>query len=207
MNRPGWTSACTIALAAATGASAAHANAVNFNLLRSNGLPAGCAANASATVKVRAQPGADNFAEKMTVSVSGLAAHAELDIFVIQVPNTPFGPSWYLGDLATDGAGKITHTFVSRFNLETFAVGPDVAPAPAQDGVKDANQNPTFKPLHTYHVGIWFNSPAHAHNNGATCPATVTPFNGGHTAGVQVLSSRNAANTNNLSGPLRIVHD
>ncbi len=207
MNRIGKTSCVAMAALVGIGASAAQANTVNFNLLRTNGLPAGCAPHATATVKVATQPGADNFAEKMTVNVSGLAPETAMDIFVIQVPNAPFGLSWYVGDLETNDAGKVTRTFVSRFNKETFAVAPDVAPAPTPHGALDQGSNPKFKPLHTFHVGIWFNSAADARKNGITCPVGPTPFNGEHTAGGQVLSSRNAGNTNNLNGPLRSVHD
>ncbi len=84
-------------------------------------------------------------------------------------------------------------------------MAPGAVHAPTPHGSKDAGTNPAFKPVHTFHVGLWFNSPADATRNG--CPATTTPFNGEHTAGVQVLSSRNAGNTNDLTGPLRKVHD
>ena len=49
-----------------------------------------------------------------------------------------------------------------------------------------------------YHLGIWFDSPFAALSAG--CPATVTPFNGEHNAGVQVLNTSNYAND---QGPLR----
>jgi hypothetical protein len=48
-----------------------------------------------------------------------------------------------------------------------------------------------------YHLGLWFNSPDDAKNAG--CPSTVTPFNGEHNAGVQVL---NTSNFPDLQGPL-----
>ena len=195
----------TFATLSLAGAASAHANTVSFKLLRSNGAASTCAPHATATVKVATQPGADNFAEKMTVTVDGLAGDTALDAFVIQVPNAPFGLSWYVGDLETDGSGHVSRTFVSRFNEEIFAVAPGSVHAPTPHGTKDAGSNPQFAPLHTFHVGLWFNSPADATHNG--CLATVTPFNGEHTAGVQVLSSRNAGNTNDLTGPLKKVHD
>jgi len=46
-------------------------------------------------------------------------------------------------------------------------------------------------------VGLWFGSPEAA--VAAGCPNTTTPFNGDHTAGIQVLSTRNFTG----SGPLR----
>jgi hypothetical protein len=207
MRRIGWTSFAAITLLAGVGAPDAQANIVNFTMLRSSTLPAGCAVYATAKVRVETQPAANNFAERMKVHVSGLAPHTALDIFVIQVPNTPFGVSWYVGDLETQANGEVTHTFVSRFNDETFAVAPGAVPAPTPHDGRDQSTNPAFGPIHTFHVGIWFDSPADALKNGATCPVGPTPFNGDHTAGGQVLSSHNASNTNNLHGPLRSVHD
>ena len=52
-------------------------------------------------------------------------------------------------------------------------------------------------PIHTFHLGLWFNSPADAVKAG--CPGATTPFNGDHDAGVQVL---NTAGFPDLAGPL-----
>jgi hypothetical protein len=62
----------------------------------------------------------------------------------------------------------------------------------------DASSNPATRPVHTFHLGLWFNSPADA--QAAGCGNGVTPFNGDHNAGVQVLSTRNFADD---MGPLR----
>jgi hypothetical protein len=59
-------------------------------------------------------------------------------------------------------------------------------------------QNPATNPVQTYHLGLWFNSHQDAQDNG--CPATVTPFNGEHNAGIQVL---NTSNFDPDKGPLR----
>jgi hypothetical protein len=45
---------------------------------------------------------------------------------------------------------------------------------------------------------LWFGTPEVA--AAANCPNTVTPFNGDHTAGIQVLSTRNFGAA---TGPLR----
>ena len=110
--------------------------------------------------------------EIMTVEVEGLPPHTNFDFFVIQVPNPPFGLSWYQGDIETDDFGRAHQRFIGRFNLETFIV------APSQ--------------------GLWFNSPNDATAN--ACPGATTPFNGDHTAGVQVL---NTSNFPDDKGPLR----
>jgi hypothetical protein len=48
-----------------------------------------------------------------------------------------------------------------------------------------------------YHLGLWFDTAADAAKAG--CPATRTPFNGEHNAGIQVL---NTATFPDLQGPL-----
>jgi hypothetical protein len=108
--------------------------------------------------------------------------------------------SWYQGDVETDSTGAGSTRFLGRFSNETFIVAPGAASAPAPHA-SDAQQNPPTGPIHTYHVGLWFNSPVDA--AAAGCPGTTTPFNGDHTAGVQVL---NTSNFPDLAGPLQKVH-
>ena len=43
---------------------------------------------------------------------------------MLQVPDAPFGLSWYQGDLESDKYGKAKGTFVGRFSEETFLVAP-----------------------------------------------------------------------------------
>ena len=47
--------------------------------------------------------------------------------------------------------------------------------------------NPATPPIQMYHLGLWFNTPAAA--AAAGCANTVTPFNGTHNAGIQVLNT------------------
>ena len=171
--------------AAATPASA-HDNEYVFDLVASAGVRQ-CLANAGG--KVRIEPGEN--AEQMTIRVGGLPAETAFDVFIIQVPNFPFGLSWYQGDISTNKHGEGRARFAGRFNIETFIVAPDVAPAPVvhTSPIADAPSNPQTAPVHTYHIGIWFNSPEDARKAG--CPPAVTPFNGEHNAGVQVLNSSN----------------
>lgn len=110
-----------------------------------------------------------NGAERMVVNVSGLPANTEFDVFIIENPDNPFGFSWYQGDLTTSSKGTGTQTFIGRFNDETFVL----------DSAEVAHQ--------TFHVGVWFNSPADA--QAAGCSNTVTPFNGEQNAGIQALTS------------------
>lgn len=200
----------TIAVAAAlSGLAAIPASAhvpFTFDMVRSAGVVnAGCVPNAGATVTITPQ----GPVEIMTVQVRGLPPKTDFDFFVIQVPNAPFGLSWYQGDIETDENGNATQTFIGRFNEETFIVAPGSAPSPfihnggltpqtsSSHGFPDATSNPPTAPVHTYHLGLWFNDFRVA--EGVGCPATVTPFNGEHQAGVQVLNTSQFPDT---AGPL-----
>jgi hypothetical protein len=135
--------------------------------------------------------------EAMHVEVFGLPPNTDFDVFVIQTPKKPIGLSWYQGDIKTNSDGFGVSDFFGRFSKETFIVAPDIAPAPKVFS-DNAIANPATKPVQIYHLGVWFNSPADALK--AHCPGAVTPFNGTHNAGVQVL---NTSNFGVLSGPLR----
>ena len=170
-------------------------------LLRAKDLPAGCATRASASIAI-APKAPRAYAEQLKVSVRGLAANTRLHLFMTQVPNAPYGISVYLGDVLTEATGAATREFWSRFNAATFLVAEGSMQAPQPHGAADAASNPAFKPVHTYHVGLWFASDADARKNGASCTSpTSTPFGPTHNAGRQLFSSRNAGNTNDLSGP------
>jgi hypothetical protein len=177
---------------------ASSQDAIRFPMVRSTAaVNAKCLPHASAVVRVRSL----GPVEKMVVRVHGLPPKTEFDLFVIQVPNAPFGLSWYQGDIETDAHGRGTGTFLGRFSIETFIVAPGMAPAPVvhhNPPFPDASSNPATAPVHTFHLGLWFNSPQDA--AAAGCPDTVTPFNGDHTAGIQALSTRNFADDR---GPLR----
>jgi hypothetical protein len=188
-----------VTLGGAAGPVAAADATTTFGMVRSTAaVGAGCLVGAKATVSITPLGGA----ERMVVKASGLPAHTELDLFVIQTPDAPFGLSWYQGDLVTDASGTASRTFVGRFNRETFTVAPGstVAPKVHSDPIPDATSNPATAPVHQFHLGLWFGSPQDA--AAAGCPDTVTPFNGDHDAGVQALSTRNFPVK---SGPLRQV--
>ena len=143
--------------------------------------------------------------EIMKVKVWGLPADTNFDFFVIQVPNFPFGLSWYQGDINTNDDGVGYGEFIGRFNIETFIVAPGVAAAPSDPfhdpkRIPDAPQNPTTNPVQLYHLGLWFNNPEDVVKAGG--PDIVTPFNGEHDAGLQVLNSGEFADTD---GPLKRV--
>lgn len=183
-------------LLAAAPAVAADQDQISFKMVVSKGAST-CLPNAQAQVHI----GSSGDAEDMFLFATGLPPNTGFDFFVIQVPNAPFGLSWYQGDVDTDADGNAFQHFRGRFNIETFIVAPGVAPAPLvfnDPPFPDAAQNPATGPVQTYHLGLWFNSPADAQNAG--CPNTVTPFNGEHNAGIQVL---NTSNFPDDKGPLR----
>jgi hypothetical protein len=178
---------------------ATAASSIAFNMVRSAAVTtAGCALNATARVTVNSL----GPVEVMHVEASGLPPNSEFDLFVTQLPVAPFGMSWYQGDMESNANGKAVGDFIGRFSRETFLVAP--SPAAAAPVVHhnppfaDAATNPPTAPIHTFHIGLWFGTPDVA--VAANCPNTVTPFNGDHTAGIQVLSTRNFAPA---SGPLR----
>jgi len=169
-----------------------------FDMVVSSGAKT-CLPDASADVKITPTGPVDI----MDVSVQGMPPNATFNLFVVQVPKAPFGISWYQGDIETDKHGRGHQQFVGLFSIETFAVAPGAAPAPVVfDGpFPDASLNPPFNPIQMYHLGLWFDSPADAQSAG--CPATVTPFNGEHNAGIQVLNTSNFPDDH---GPLRSVN-
>jgi hypothetical protein len=166
---------------------------IEFDMVRSAGLPSACVPLARGEVKVVSK----GPVEEMHVEVDGLPPNTDFDFFVIQKPGGPFGLSWYQGDIETNDEGRGHETFIGRFNIETFIVAPGAVPAPTPHGVLDADLNPITKPIHTYHLGLWFNSPVDGANAG--CPGGPTPFNGDHTAGIQILNTHNFPD---LTGPL-----
>ena len=135
--------------------------------------------------------------QTLHVEATGLPKKTTFTLFVIQVPQAPFGLAWYQGDIDTDSNGVGVGNFTGIFSIETFIVAPGVAPAP-KVFPQDATSNPATDPVQLYHLGMWFDSPDDAADAG--CPSTVTPFNGDHQAGVQVLNTSNFGQRN---GPLR----
>ena len=172
-----------------------------FTMERSSAaVTAGCLPNASGRVTINSL----GPVESLHVEVFGLRPDTDFDLFVIQLPDKPFGLSWYQGDILTNSSGTGVGDFVGRFSIETFIVAPGVGPAPDEFTAlpfPDATSNPATNPIQTYHLGLWFNKPADA--AAAGCPNTVTPFNGTHNAGIQALSTRNFPS---LAGPLSQVH-
>lgn len=161
----------------------------------SSGGPSGCLPNASARVSI------NSFGpvEVMTVVATGLPANTNFDLFNIQVPKFPFGLSWYLGDMQNDGTGKATGTFVGRFQPRAVHRRPrGRVGAPHRCG--GATTNPPTGPVHIFHLGLWFNRPDDA--VAAGCENFVTPFNGEHNVGVQVLNTSNASETAAVRSPV-----
>jgi hypothetical protein len=134
------------------------------------------------------------------VEVSGLPKNTDFDLFVIQVPTSPFGLSWNMRDMFTDAKRTAVGDFIGRFNIGTLIVATGIAPAPLVL-TGDAGSNPKTTPVQLYHLGLWFESPVDAIDAG--CGSTVTPFNSTRNAGVQIL---NTSNFSNADGPLRSVN-
>lgn len=204
MNRSHKVSRTLAAVAASIAASvlspleaSAHDDDFKFEMVRSPALTSAPDCVPTAHASVRVEPRGP--VEEMQVRVEGLPPNTDFDFFVIQVPNAPFGLAWYQGDIETNAHGVGHGTFIGRFSEETFIVanGSVAAPSIHNNAFPDATLNPKTGPIHTFHLGLWFNSPADAAKAG--CPGGVTPFNGEHNAGVQVLNTSGFAD---LTGPL-----
>jgi hypothetical protein len=191
--------AATLLVSVAGVRTAAHENKQEFLMVRAaKPVASKCLPAATATVTIKPR----GSVEQMDVNVAGLPPKTEFDFFVIQKPGAPFGLAWYQGDIETNESGEGHQRFIGRFNEETFIVAQGSVPAPVvhSGAFPDATTNPVTEPVHTFHLGLWFNSPIDAANAG--CPADVTPFNGEHNAGIQVL---NTSNFPDLQGPLFFV--
>ena len=191
--------AATLLVSVAGVRTAAHENKQEFLMVRAaKPVASKCLPAATATVTIKPR----GSVEQMDVNVAGLPPKTEFDFFVIQKPGAPFGLAWYQGDIETNESGEGHQRFIGRFNEETFIVAQGSVPAPVvhSGAFPDATTNPVTEPVHTFHLGLWFNSPIDAANAG--CPGDVTPFNGEHNAGIQVL---NTSNFPDLQGPLFFV--
>ncbi|HZQ23387.1 MAG TPA: hypothetical protein VFA89_11365 [Terriglobales bacterium] len=174
-----------------TQAAAATNDSITFKLVVSSGAVS-CLPSAQGRVTITDLGPVQN----MHVEIAGLPAKTEFTTFLIQVPNKPFGLVWYQGDIITNKVGRGVGDFTGIFSKETFINGPGVAAAPAVFP-DDATTNPATAPIQLYHMGLWFADANDAQNAG--CANTVTPFDGDHQAGIQVLNTSNFADDH---GPL-----
>lgn len=160
-----------------------------FYMVRSTAVmnaPQPCLPNAFAVVVISRTVQND----VMKVFVAGAAPNTSFDLFVLQIPDKPFGVAWYQSDLETGSTGAGNVTVQGIFNKETFSLSQGGVAGGNQTGATQAvtDTNVTFQPTNQYHLGLWFGSPDDAQRNG--CPTTVTPFNGAQNAGIQALSTR-----------------
>jgi hypothetical protein len=180
------------AAGAAPTAPAKHDDSFSFKLVPSPGIKA-CLPHAAGTAKITT----GKLNDTMTVSVKGMPPNSGFDLFVIQLPNKPFGISWYQSDVQTGRNGAGSATVKGIFDSETFTVVPG--------GTTTVPPGATIPPTHQLHLGLWFNNPRTPFNlgceKGMSAPV-VTPFNGEQHAGVQALNTSNFKG----KGPLSKVH-
>jgi hypothetical protein len=160
-------STLALALALVPAAMAAQGDSLVFNMVRSAGATGCLAATASGRVTISNLGPVQN----MHVEVFNLPPKTDFTLFVITTPNAPFVPAWYQGDLTTNQQGRGVLDVTGILDFETFILNP--GPVPVQMD----------------HLGMWFADPADAIKAG--CPGTVTPFDGDHNAGIQVLNTSN----------------
>lgn len=161
-------------------ANAAANDSVTFSMVKSAGAVSCLNPNASGRFTISDLGPVQN----LHVEVSNLPPSTDFTLFVITTGNAPFVPAWYQGDLTTNATGKGVLDVTGIFSHETFILNPGT-PAAATE---------------MRHLGIWFADPAQAVSAG--CPGTVTPFDGDHEAGIQVLNTSNFG----TQGPLGRIH-
>jgi hypothetical protein len=185
--------ALVLAAVAAAAAFAAD-NTTSFKMVRSEAaVDNECLKGATAHVDVRTTP-TDN--QIMDVTVNHAPKNTEFELFITQQPNSPFGVSWYQADFTTNNQGNGEVRARGIFSEELFVFAPGSVKAPQVDN-QDAEKNPKYDPVHTFHVGLWFGDPKDAKEAG--CSGKVTQFDGDHEAGIQAFSTRNFPD---LKGPL-----
>jgi hypothetical protein len=184
--------ALVVAALAATAAFAV--DDTSFKMVRSEAaVDDECLKGAKANVDVRT---AGTGLQIMDVELNHAPKNTEFELFVTQQPNSPFGISWYQADFETNNQGQGEVRARGIFSEELFVFAPGRVKAPQVDKF-DAEKNPAFDPVHTFHLGLWFGSTQEAKDAG--CPGSVTAFDGDHEAGIQAFSTRNFPN---LKGPL-----
>ena len=185
--------ALVIAVLAAAAAFAVDST-TSFEMVRSQKAATDndCLKGAKAHVDVRTTP-TDN--QIMDVTLNHAPKNTEFELFVTQLPNSPFGVSWYQADFETNNQGQGEVRARGIFSEELFVFAPGRVKAPQVDKF-DAEKNPAFDPVHTFHLGLWFGSTG---SQGCGLPGSVTAFDGDHEAGIQAFSTRNFPN---LKGPL-----
>jgi hypothetical protein len=181
-------------MAALFAAAAFAVDSTSFKMVRSqSAVDNTCLKKARANVTIRTVAGI----QVMDVTLNGMPKNNAFALWVLQKPNSPFGVSWYQGDIDTNNKGYGKARVAGIFSEETHAFSPGKVKAPQVDN-QDAANGPKFFPVHTFHVGVWFSEPKQAKKAG--CSGTVTPFDGDHEAGIQALSTQNFSD---LNGPLR----
>jgi hypothetical protein len=185
--------ALVLAALAATAAFAVD-DTTTFKMVRSEAaVDNECLKGATAHVDVRTTP---TDQQVMDVTLNHAPKNTEFELFITQQPNSPFGVSWYQADFETNNQGNGEVRARGIFSEELFVFAPGVVKAPQVDD-QDAEKNPKYDPVHTFHVGLWFGDPKDAKEAG--CSGKVTQFDGDHEAGIQALSIRNFPD---LKGPL-----
>ena len=130
-------------LVVALAAAAAYAvDSTSFKMVRSQAAVAGdCLKGAKANVDIATVDGLQN----MDVTVNNAPKNTELELFVTQQPNSPFGISWYQADFETNNQGHGEVSARGIFGEELFVFAPGSVKAPQVDKF-DAKKNPAFKP-------------------------------------------------------------
>jgi hypothetical protein len=161
-------------VAVALPSSADDSEEIEFELVPSSPEIAACFPDLRAEVEIELETetkGRDEFELK----VEGAPANQELTVFLLEIPNAPFGAAQYSGDVITNDQGNGKNEF-ELIVEEAFA-------STLVDGTRvRAELN---------HVGFWFADPAADDVCFGPGGGAVTPFDGDNEASVQIMNSAN----------------
>jgi hypothetical protein len=146
---------------------------VKFKLAPSNDQLAKCMPKVKVDIKVTLETDAKGF-DVFDVNVTGGPANTAFTVFIIEIPDAPFGSAEYIGDVTTDKYGKGKNEF-KLIVEEAFS-------STIVNGARVNNTNMN-------HVGMWFADPAGDDFCFGPGKGPVTPFDGDLDAGIQAFNS------------------
>jgi hypothetical protein len=164
-----------------------------------------------------------------TYENSGLGTFTPETLHPLVEENLPHRPAWAMGGVPAffekfygywDGSGLVLYWgFRNPWRIRELSAQLttlDLTRIVSENGISEQNESELrmaaiflweqgkfrrflrlVAAVELHHLGLWFADPTQAGN--AECPATVTPFDGDHNAGIQVL---NTSNFIDAKGPL-----
>jgi hypothetical protein len=151
-------------------------NVVKFKLAPSSDQLAACMPHVKVDVKVLLETDAKG-RDVFDVNVTGGPANTAFTVFLLQIPDAPFGAAEYIGDVTTDGHGKGKAEF--KLIVEEAFSSTLVGKGKDQKRVREE----------LGHVGMWFADPEGDDFCFGAGKGPITPFDGDNEAGIQAFNT------------------